>query len=318
MAGISRSRSEANNSTTNYSGVLSGGGSLIKAGSGTFTLTGTNTYTGSTTVSAGSLTIGGAGQLGSGYYSGAIINNASLNYSSSAAQALAGPISGSGTLTIAGGSTLAVGGLQSSSQNNVTVNDGATLIEAFTPAAQLTPTSLTVGNTTGATLGFVINRTSPAPLAPGTLTLNGTDTINILGGNLVAGNSYPLIAYTTKTGSGSFALTVPTGVAGYLSTSVNIIYFNVTGITNTIWTGAVNGTWDINTTANWTNAGTLGNTYIDGSLVQFDDTGLITTITNVSGTLSPLSVNVTNPPRITPSRRWSAATAASPRPALVR
>jgi fibronectin-binding autotransporter adhesin len=44
-----------NNSTTTYSGVMSGPGSLIKAGAGTLTLSGANTYTGNTTVDAGTL-----------------------------------------------------------------------------------------------------------------------------------------------------------------------------------------------------------------------------------------------------------------------
>ncbi|MCX6917716.1 MAG: autotransporter-associated beta strand repeat-containing protein [Verrucomicrobia bacterium] len=41
----------------NYTGVLSGTGSLTQAGTGNLTLTGANTYTGTTTVSAGTLTL---------------------------------------------------------------------------------------------------------------------------------------------------------------------------------------------------------------------------------------------------------------------
>ena len=49
-----------NNSSTLFSGIISGnGGSLSKLGTGTFTLTGSNTYTGPTTVSAGTLLING-------------------------------------------------------------------------------------------------------------------------------------------------------------------------------------------------------------------------------------------------------------------
>jgi autotransporter-associated beta strand protein len=44
-----------NNSSTTYSGVMSGPGSLIKVGTGTLTLSGANTYTGDTTVAAGTL-----------------------------------------------------------------------------------------------------------------------------------------------------------------------------------------------------------------------------------------------------------------------
>lgn len=46
-----------NNSSSTYSGVMSGAGSLIKVGTGTLTLSGANSYTGNTTVSAGTLAL---------------------------------------------------------------------------------------------------------------------------------------------------------------------------------------------------------------------------------------------------------------------
>ncbi|MBC7783337.1 MAG: autotransporter-associated beta strand repeat-containing protein, partial [Burkholderiales bacterium] len=51
------------NATTNYSGALSGAGSIIKVGSGTSSLTGANTYTGTTTSSNGTIRIGGTSNL---------------------------------------------------------------------------------------------------------------------------------------------------------------------------------------------------------------------------------------------------------------
>lgn len=51
----------ANDTSTTFSGVISGGGSLTKTGSGTMTLSGSNTYTGDTTVSEGTLKLGASG-----------------------------------------------------------------------------------------------------------------------------------------------------------------------------------------------------------------------------------------------------------------
>ncbi|MBZ5589734.1 MAG: autotransporter-associated beta strand repeat-containing protein [Acidobacteriia bacterium] len=48
------------NTSTTFSGAISGTGGIVKTGSGTLTLTGTSTYTGSTAVNAGYLTVNGS------------------------------------------------------------------------------------------------------------------------------------------------------------------------------------------------------------------------------------------------------------------
>ena len=208
---------------------------------------------------------------------------------------LTSPANYTGSTVVKAGQ-LVVGSWLSSTNSTITVSNSATLGVVAVGSSQISPTVLAVGNSTGSgTLAFSLNNSGQAPLTPGTLILSNA-TINVVAGNFVAGASYPLITYTTLgTGSTYTPGTLPNGVSGTITTTGNTISLNVTAVTNTVWTGLVNGTWDINTTANWTNLATLGNKYIDGSVVRFDDTGLnTTTITNVSGVLTPGAITVTN------------------------
>jgi trimeric autotransporter adhesin len=84
---------------------------FTKAGAGTLVLAGGAAYTGNTTISGGTLVIAGTGQMGAGNYAGAITDNATFNYSSSAAQTLSGIISGTGALVQNGPGTLTLSAL---------------------------------------------------------------------------------------------------------------------------------------------------------------------------------------------------------------
>ena len=95
----------SDNGSTTYSGVLSGAGAITKQGSGTLTLTGVNTYSGNTTISAGTLTLGGSGNLGNGSYAGAIVNNGTFKFDTSANLISTGVISGSGSVLVTGTGT---------------------------------------------------------------------------------------------------------------------------------------------------------------------------------------------------------------------
>ena len=81
-----------------FSGVISGtGGSLVKVGNDTLTLTGSNTYSGTTTINAGTLQIGNGGTGGS-LAGGDVIDNASLIFNHSDNITFANLITGTGTL----------------------------------------------------------------------------------------------------------------------------------------------------------------------------------------------------------------------------
>ncbi|MFA5975132.1 MAG: autotransporter domain-containing protein [Elusimicrobiota bacterium] len=152
----------SNNSSTEVSGVISGsGGSLVKVGDGTFTLSGANAYTGLTTVQAGTLNLTGSlvgdaivqsGGILSGSGSlGGLINNGIVTPGVNGVGALsAASYSGSGMLRInINGSSATV--LRVSGNANLT---GSTLdLVALDPVIGLYDV-LTAGSVTGVFLAI--------------------------------------------------------------------------------------------------------------------------------------------------------------------
>ena len=189
-----------------------------------------------------------------------------------------------------------------------TNQDGGTLdVPAQTGGYTTVPMStLALGSTNGATLSFsrlILLSTTNAPVTATNLVLTGTNSILAPGSAFATAGQYPLIKYTTLSGSiANLALGAAgsRGAPGYLSNNVanSSIDLVVPGGNPVNWVGNVNNTWDINTTANWLYLA-ASTTYLQsgslGDAVTFDDSSTKTNVT-LAVPLSPslVLVNTTN------------------------
>ena len=208
---------------------------------------------------------------------------------------------GSGTLTLSGASsysgltTVSAGKLVFQGSKigigNISLTDG-TALGVTTTGTPVTPGTLAVGTSSGATLEFNnVNSTTIAPLAPTTLSSAGTTTINVNSGTFVVGQSYPLLAWTTGTAP-AVNLGVLNGFTGTLSTNANSIKLNING-TAYVWTGNASGSWDTTTANNWIHNG-AASVFTNGSPTLFDDTATGTTNVTITGIVQPSSLTVNN------------------------
>ncbi|HEY3322308.1 MAG TPA: autotransporter-associated beta strand repeat-containing protein [Planctomycetota bacterium] len=124
-----------NNSSTAFSGVLSGYGSLVKSGTGTLTLNGTaaQTTTGTITVSAGTLQVGDGGNDGN-LGSADVVNNSALVFNVGTPGNLAynGGVSGTGSVSMIGSGTVTLGGA-STYTGATTISNGTLRLAAPQP-----------------------------------------------------------------------------------------------------------------------------------------------------------------------------------------
>ncbi len=149
------------------------------------------------------------------------------------------------------------------------------------------------------TLGIDLNNfgnPSAAPVNVGTLTVNGTVSINILDALPQIGQ-FPLISYASKTGSSYVLGSLPVGVIAHLvdNTANNSIDLDITSVNLPRWDGNAGGNWDIGLTTNWVNSATgLPTFYGQGNAVTFDDNATGTTNVNLVAAVTPGSVTINN------------------------
>ena len=276
-----------NNTDTDGYGFAAGGSGTIffgsLSGSGYFR----NDAAGTVTLSVGALNTDTT-------FSGTIVANTTsilaLTKTGTGTFTLTGTANNYNGLTTISGGRLAITPANLAGAGPMSINDNGRLsLTMLGSVPQMSLSTLTLGSVNGCTNEFaLVSSTTTAPVFATTLTLAGTNVINIISGGFASGSIYPLIGYTTINGAGGFKIgTVPAGVVATITTNnisgVNTIALNVSTANTTVdvWGGRTSGNWDTSTSGNWTNSGAAV-IYADNDNVQFDDTASNFTVTAVS------------------------------------
>ncbi|WP_312857865.1 autotransporter-associated beta strand repeat-containing protein [Mesorhizobium zhangyense] len=232
-----------------FDGVVSGTGTVSKAGAGKLTLSGANTYSGTTTISGGTLEVGDgttSGTLGSGDVNNGgtlafnrsdivtvdneITGTGKLNQTGTGTTVLTGDSTYTGATTVSAGTLLVNGSIASSS--GITVDAGATIGGSGTLASTIVNGTLAAGNSPGTLTvdgDLVLNSGSTSVFELGTQGVAGGPTNDLvvvegdltLGGTLETPNAvtgYYRLFNVSGTTTGSFD-TLPTDAI--ISTAVN-------------------------------------------------------------------------------------------------
>ena len=196
------------NTSTTFSGVISGGGGLTKTGSGVFTVSGTNTYSGITSVSSGVLRLGSAGGVpSSSALSVSVAIGATFDLNNFSATI--GSLSGAGSVTLGSG-TLTSGGDNTSTTFSGVISGTGGLTKTGTGALTLSGADTFTG-AVNVNNGVVIAQDSAAlgSTAGGTTVASGAE-LRIAGG--IAVGAEPLTLSGSGTGSAG-ALRIISGIA---------------------------------------------------------------------------------------------------------
>ena len=152
-------------------------------------------------------------------------------------------------------------------------------------------------------------------LTAATINYSAGDTIALVGGGAMSQGGGDSIDLLSTIGTGTYTLftgsSVPANPASYLTMTGNVsnrqtYAFNTSGNTavtltvtgapgNLRWVGGSNSTWDTDGSQNWFNLSTnAADFFFTGDNVTFNDTPGTATAVNISGTVQPGSVTVSN------------------------
>ncbi|MFZ4766333.1 MAG: beta strand repeat-containing protein, partial [Roseimicrobium sp.] len=267
--------------------------SLTKTGAGLVQLTAANTYSGTTNIDAGTFALSATGT---------IANSTAINLASGAILDVTAKSSG---LTIGATQTL-TGGRTSGFANDVLgslVNAGTLNPGGDGTAATLTLSSdLTLNGGSNIRFDFGADGTLGGGVndllsVAGALNASGVTTIVAPSSVPVSGVTYTLIS-AGSLGSGTaanFAFgssgTRQTYTFDTTTTPGSVLLTAAGSAANLVWTGAIDGNWDVNTTTNW--SGAPDQKFFNLDNVTFNDTSSIGAVT-IGGNVQPLSVTVNN------------------------
>ena len=268
------------------SAVLGGAAApLTMNGPGTALLTAANTYGGLTTITAGTLALGASGTVGSGGVTiapGGVWDVSAYNsaggYNFSAGTLTAGRTAAAATDVNGSLNVNAAVLAQSASNSTMTISGNLSLNGATINYLQGDQINLAGGgalNLSGIDFVYI---PPTVPVATGAYTLITAASISGGTANLAASGGSPRQQYVLGTSGGTAVTMTVTGSAANLQ-----------------WNGGVNSTWVFGVSPNWLNAsgGSLDYFY-SGDNVTFNDTPGTATNVNVSGTVQPGSLLVSN------------------------
>ena len=201
--------------------LVSGGGTLVKDGTGTVIVTGTNTYTGGTAINAGRLGIDSGSALGTG---GVTVNSgAELALGD---VSLANAVTGTGKViktsagnTVLTGANTFSGGLQLQGGNLTAASVGSLGTGGIALAGG---SSLTVGNGSNQTLALPLT-------GAGSLVKAGSGDLTVTGNALTGGltiNAGRVLATGGATGTGSGAIAIGSGAELVYTAASNATFAN--------------------------------------------------------------------------------------------
>jgi autotransporter-associated beta strand protein len=240
------------NNTTTFSGVISGGDNLTKAGTGSLVLSGPNSYTGTTTISAGTLRVGANAPSGS---SGALGNATS--------EVAFGVAGGNDNASLLANGAYTIGrNIRLATSNNTDAGTRVLTLGGDTADNSVFSGNITLGTTNQTSRGVTLTAGNG-----GQVTFSGVIQ-NPTGQSSGEATAAAALVAVTKTGLGAVVLSNANTYTGSTSVTAGTLFANNT-------TGSATGTGAISVGSN----GKLGGS---GFIVPTDANGI-----NVSGVLSP-------------------------------